>query len=171
MRICRPLSQTFVRLHEEGLIYRSNRLVNWCTQLNTALSNLEVDNKEIPGRTLLDVPGYERKVEFGVLTSFKYPIHGKEGEYITVATTRPETMLGDTAIAVHPNDDRYKHFIETGAKAKYLFIYRLLPIIADNYVDPAFGTGAVKITPTHDPNDFAIGRRHNLEFTNILTDV
>jgi len=164
------VTETFVQLHEEGYIYRSNRLVNWCTQLNTALSNLEVDNKEIPGRTLLDVPGYERKVEFGVLTSFKYPIDGKDGEYVTVATTRPETMLGDTAIAVHPNDDRYKHLVETGGKAKHPFLDRLLPIIADDYVDPDFGTGAVKITPAHDPNDFAIGKRHNLEFINILTD-
>ncbi|KAH7123561.1 valyl-tRNA synthetase-like protein [Dendryphion nanum] len=164
------VTETFVQLHEEGYIYRSNRLVNWCTQLNTALSNLEVDNKEISGRTLLDVPGYERKVEFGVLTSFKYPIDGKEGEYITVATTRPETMLGDTAIAVHPNDDRYKHLVESGAKAKHPFLDRLLPIVADDYVDPEFGTGAVKITPAHDPNDFAIGQRHNLEFINILTD-
>jgi valyl-tRNA synthetase len=164
------VTETFVRLHEEGLIYRSNRLVNWCTQMNTALSNLEVDNKELTGRTLLDVPGYERKVEFGVLTTFKYPIVGKEGSFITVATTRPETMLGDTAIAVHPDDDRYKHLIEAGAKAKHPFLDRLLPIIADSYVDPAFGTGAVKITPAHDPNDFAIGKRHGLEFINILTD-
>ncbi|KAF2008698.1 valyl-tRNA synthetase [Aaosphaeria arxii CBS 175.79] len=164
------VTETFVRLHEKGLIYRSNRLVNWCTQLNTALSNLEVDNKEIPGRTLLDVPGYDRKVEFGVLTSFKYPINGKEGEFIVVATTRPETMLGDTAIAVHPNDSRYKGLVDTGAMAKHPFLDRLLPIIADDYVDPGFGTGAVKITPAHDPNDFAIGKRHNLGFINILTD-
>jgi valyl-tRNA synthetase len=164
------VTETFVRLHEEGLIYRSNRLVNWCTQLNTALSNLEVDNKEISGRTLLDVPGYTRKVEFGVLTTFKYPLAGKEGEYITVATTRPETMLGDTAIAVHPDDDRYKHLVESGAKAKHPFLDRLIPIIADSYVEPEFGTGAVKITPAHDPNDFAIGKRHDLEFINILTD-
>ncbi|RMZ67579.1 hypothetical protein GMOD_00001526 [Pyrenophora seminiperda CCB06] len=164
------VTETFVRLHEEGLIYRSNRLVNWCTQLNTALSNLEVDNKEISGRTLLDVPGYTRKVEFGVLTTFKYPIVGKEGHHIAVATTRPETMLGDTAIAVHPDDDRYKHLVDTGAMAKHPFLDRLLPIIADTYVEPAFGTGAVKITPAHDPNDFAIGKRHNLEFINILTD-
>lgn len=164
------VTETFVRLHEDGLIYPLNRLVNWCTQLNTALLNLEVDNKEISGRTLLDVPGYKRKVEFGVLTSLKYPIDGKQGEYITVATTRPETMLGDTAIAVHPNDDRYKHLIETGVKAKHPFLDRLLPIIANKYVDLAFGTGAVKITPAHDPNDFVIGQRHNLEFINILTD-
>jgi valyl-tRNA synthetase len=161
------VTETFCRLHEEGLIYRSNRLVNWCTQLNTALSNLEVVNKELQGRTLLDVPGYERKVEFGVLTHFKYPIDRSE-EKIEVATTRPETMLGDTAIAVHPNDERYRHLI--GKKAKHPFLDRLLPIIADDYVDPEFGTGAVKITPAHDPNDFEMGVRHNLEFINILND-
>jgi valyl-tRNA synthetase len=161
------VTETFVRLHEEGLIYRSNRLVNWCTQLNTALSNLEVDNKELTGRTLLDVPGYERKVEFGVLTHFKYPIDGTE-EFIEVATTRPETMLGDTAIAVNPKDERYKHLV--GKKAKHPFVDRLMPIIADDYVEAEFGTGAVKITPAHDPNDFAMGQRHNLEFINILSD-
>jgi len=162
------VTETFVRMHEEGFIYRSNRLVNWCTRLNTALSNLEVDNKELKGRTLLDVPGYERKVEFGVLTHFKYPIEGTN-EFIEVATTRPETMLGDTAIAVNPKDERYKHLV--GKKAKHPFVEdRLMPIVADDYVEKDFGTGAVKITPAHDPNDFAIGQRHNLEFINILTD-
>jgi valyl-tRNA synthetase len=161
------VTETFVRLHEEGLIYRSNRLVNWCTQLQTALSNLEVENKELAGRTLLDVPGYDRKVEFGVLTYFKYPIDGST-EFIEVATTRPETMLGDTGIAVHPTDARYQHLI--GKKAKHPFIDRLIPIFGDDYVDPEFGTGAVKITPAHDPNDFAIGQRQKLEFINILND-
>lgn len=144
----KAVTETFVRLHEEGYIYRSNRLVNWCTKLNTALSNLEVDNKDLEGRTLLDVPGYERKVEFGVLTHFKYPIDGLE-EKIEVATTRPETMLGDTGIAVHPQDERYKHLI--GKFAKHPFLDRLLPIFADEYVDKDFGTGAVKMTPAHDP--------------------
>lgn len=131
------------------------------------------------------MPGYDRKVEFGVITHFKYPIDGTD-EFIEVATvsacgggitlyvlitrqTRPETMLGDTAIAVHPNDARYKHLIESKAKAKHPFVDRLLPIIADDYVDREFGTGAVKITPAHDPNDFALGQRHGLEFINILT--
>ncbi|KAF2674470.1 valyl-tRNA synthetase [Microthyrium microscopicum] len=161
------VTETFVRLHEEGLIYRSNRLVNWCTQLRTSLSNLEVENKELTGRTLLDVPGYEKKVEFGVLTFFKYPIEGSS-ETIEVATTRPETMLGDTGIAVHPNDKRYQHLI--GKKAKHPFVDRLLPIFGDDYVDPEFGTGAVKITPAHDQNDFTLGKRHNLDFINILND-
>lgn len=161
------VTETFVRLHEEGLIYRSNRLVNWCTRLNTALSNLEVDNKELTGRTLLDVPGYDRKVEFGVLTHFKYPVEGTD-EHIEVATTRPETLLGDTGVAVHPDDERYKHLV--GKKAFHPIVNRLMPIVADEYVDKDFGTGAVKLTPAHDPNDFNLGKKHNLEFINILTD-
>lgn len=161
------VTETFVRLHEEGYIYRSNRLVNWCTKLNTALSNLEVDNKDLEGRTMLDVPGYDRKIEFGVITHFKYPIEGSE-ETIEVATTRPETMLGDTGIAVHPNDERYKHLV--GKHAKHPFVDRLIPIFADDYVDPEFGTGAVKITPAHDPNDYNLGTKHKLPFINILND-
>lgn len=162
------VTETFVRMHEEGYIYRENRLVNWCGRLNTALSNIEVDNKEIDGPTKIDVPGYDKKIEFGVLTYFKYPIEGT-GEFITVATTRPETMLGDTGIAVNPNDERYKSFI--GKSAKHPFIPdRKLPIFADEYVDKDFGTGAVKITPAHDPNDYKMGKDHNLQFINILTD-
>ncbi|KAI0843014.1 tRNA synthetases class I-domain-containing protein [Hypoxylon sp. FL0890] len=162
------VTETFVKLHEEGIIYRANRLVNWCTKLNTALSNLEVSNKELTGRTFLDVPGYDKKVEFGTIVHFKYPIEGTN-ETIEVATTRPETMLGDTGIAVHPKDERYKHLV--GKNAVHPFIEgRLMPIVADDYVDPEFGTGAVKITPAHDPNDFALGQRHNLQFINILTD-
>ncbi|KAF2155801.1 valyl-tRNA synthetase-like protein [Myriangium duriaei CBS 260.36] len=161
------VTETFVRLHEEGYIYRSNRLVNWCPKLSTALSNLEVDNKEIEGRTMLDVPGYERKIEFGVLTHFKYQIEGGS-ETIEVATTRPETMLGDTGVAVHPNDERYKHLI--GKKIKHPFVDRIIPIFADEYVDPEFGTGAVKITPAHDPNDFNLGKKHDLEFINIMNN-
>ncbi|KAI6779603.1 Valine--tRNA ligase-like protein [Emericellopsis cladophorae] len=162
------VTETFVKLHEEGTIYRANRLVNWCTKLNTALSNLEVQNKELTGRTLLDVPGYEKKVEFGVIVHFKYPIEGSE-ETIEVATTRIETMLGDSGIAVNPKDERYKHLV--GKTAIHPFIEgRKLPIVADDYVDVEFGTGAVKLTPAHDPNDFTLGQRHNLEFINILTD-
>jgi valyl-tRNA synthetase len=162
------VTETFVRLHDEGIIYRANRLVNWCTKLNTSLSNLEVVNKELPGRTLLDVPGYDKKVEFGVIVHFKYKIEGSD-ETIEVATTRVETMLGDTGIAVHPDDERYKHLV--GKNAVHPFIEgRLLPIVADTYVEKEFGTGAVKITPAHDPNDFALGQRHNLKFINILTD-
>ncbi|KAM7205653.1 tRNA synthetases class I (I, L, M and V) domain containing protein [Rhypophila sp. PSN 637] len=159
--------ETFCRLHDEGLIYRSNRLVNWCTQLNTALSGLEVENKEIPGRTLLDVPGYDKKVEFGVLTYFKYPIDGTD-QFIEVATTRPETMLGDSGVAVNPEDSRYTHLV--GKFARHPFTDRLMPIVADTYVDPEFGTGAVKLTPAHDFNDYQLGTRHGLEFINILNE-
>lgn len=166
--LSKAVTETFVKLHEEGLIYRSNRLVNWCTQLNTALSNLEVDNKDLEGRTMLDVPGYDRKIEFGVIVHFKYQIEGSD-ETIEVATTRIETMLGDSGIAVHPKDDRYKHLV--GKKARHPIIAdRLMPIVADDYVDPEFGTGAVKLTPAHDPNDFNLGKKHDLEFINILND-
>ena len=113
--------EAFCRLYDEGYIYRSSRLVNWCTHLNTALSTLEVENKDISGRTLLSVPGYEKKVEFGVLTFFKYPIDGTT-ETIEVATTRPETMLGDSGIAVHPNDLRYAHL--AGKFARHPFTDR-----------------------------------------------
>ncbi|KAL6908446.1 tRNA synthetases class I domain-containing protein [Trichoderma evansii] len=166
--LTKAVMETFVQLHEEGILYRANRLVNWCTKLNTALSNLEVQNKELTGRTLLDVPGYDKKVEFGVIVHFKYPIEGSN-ETLEVATTRIETMLGDTGIAVHPKDPRYTHLI--GKNAVHPFIEgRKLPIIADEYVDMEFGTGAVKLTPAHDPNDFTLGQKHNLEFINILTD-
>ncbi|RAL03634.1 valine--tRNA ligase [Aspergillus ibericus CBS 121593] len=161
------VTETFVRLHEEGIIYRANRLVNWCVALNTSLSNLEVENKEVEGRTLLDVPGYERKVEFGVLTHFCYEIDGTT-ERIEIATTRPETMIGDSGIAVHPDDQRYKHLI--GKFARHPFVDRLMPIVADKDVDPEFGTGAVKITPAHDFNDFNRGKAHNLEFISVLND-
>jgi valyl-tRNA synthetase len=162
------VTDVFVKLHEEGIIYRADRLVNWDSTLMTALSNVEVDNKELPGRTLLDVPGYERKVEFGFILHFKYPIENSD-ETIEVATTRPETMLGDTGIAVHPDDPRYTHLV--GKFAVHPFIEgRRLPIVADTYVDREFGTGAVKLTPAHDTNDFNLGTTHKLEFINILTD-
>ncbi|RVW76640.1 Valine--tRNA ligase [Vitis vinifera] len=146
---------------------RDLRLVNWDCILRTAISDIEVDYEDIKVRTLLKVPGYEKPVEFGVLTSFAYPIEG--GEEIVVATTRVETMLGDTAIAVHPDDERYTRF--HGKFAIHPFNGRKLPIICDAIlVDKNFGTGAVKITPAHDPNDFEVGKRHNLEFINIFTD-
>ncbi|KAL5480308.1 VAS1 [Sanghuangporus weigelae] len=162
--------ETFCRLREAGIIYRANRLVNWCVRLNTTLSNLEVDQKQLTGRTLLNVPGYDakEKFEFGVITSFAYPIEDTD-EKIIVATTRPETMLGDTAIAVHPDDPRYKHL--RGKFARHPFVNRRLPIVTDaEAVDMDFGTGAVKITPAHDPNDYEVGKRHGLEFINILND-
>ncbi|KZT55595.1 hypothetical protein CALCODRAFT_436976 [Calocera cornea HHB12733] len=169
--LSRAVVETFCRLHEEGILYRANRLVNWCVRLNTTLSTLEVDQKQLNGRTLLTVPGYDEKerFEFGVITSFAYPIEGSD-EKIIVATTRPETMLGDTAVAVHPDDLRYKHL--HGKFVSHPFLpNRRIPIITDDIiVDMEFGTGAVKITPAHDPNDYEVGKRHNLEFINILND-
>ncbi|KAI3334888.1 tRNA synthetases class I-domain-containing protein [Ustulina deusta] len=161
----RATMQAFCTLHDEGLIYRSDRLVNWCSNLQTALSSLEVENKEIPGRTLLDVPGYDRKVAFGEMTYFRYPIEGSD-LFVEVATTRPETMLGDTGIAVHPDDKRHAHLV--GKYARHPFTNRLLKIVADTYVDPELGTGAVKLTPAHDYNDYQLGKRHGLDFVNIL---
>ncbi|XP_058071798.1 valine--tRNA ligase, mitochondrial 1 isoform X1 [Magnolia sinica] len=162
------VTEAFVRLYREGLIYRDHRLVNWDCVLRTAISDIEVDYKDIKERTLLKVPGYENPVEFGVLTSFAYPLDEGLGE-IVVATTRVETMLGDTAIAVHPEDKRYSHL--HGKFAVHPFNGRKLPIICDaKLVDPEFGTGAVKITPAHDPNDFEVGKRHDLEFINIFSD-
>jgi valyl-tRNA synthetase len=164
----RAVVEAFVRLFDDGTIYRANRLVNWCVALNTTLSNLEVDNKEIAGRTQLSVPGYKDNVEFGVLTSFAYPVEDSD-EKLIVATTRPETMFGDTAVAVHPQDARYKHL--HGKFVIHPFLGRRIPIITDDVaVDMEFGTGAVKITPSHDPNDYDVGKRHNLQFINIMND-
>ncbi|CEP20056.1 hypothetical protein [Parasitella parasitica] len=162
--------ENFIRLHRDGIIYRANRLVNWCVQLNTTLSNLEVDNKEIEAHTLMSVVGYDKneRFEFGVLNEFAYQVEGSV-ERLVVATTRIETMLGDTAIAVHPNDERYKHL--HGKYVVHPFLDRRIPIVTDDIaVDMEFGTGAVKITPAHDFNDYEVGKRHNLEFINLLND-
>uniref|UniRef100_A0A060TC23 Valine--tRNA ligase, mitochondrial n=1 Tax=Blastobotrys adeninivorans TaxID=409370 RepID=A0A060TC23_BLAAD len=160
--------EAFVTLFEDGTIYRASRLVNWCVALNTTLSNLEVENKEIPGKTLLSVPGYQDKVEFGVITSFAYPVENSD-EKLIVATTRPETMFGDTGVAVHPDDPRYKHL--HGKYVIHPFLGTRIPIITDSEaVDMEFGTGAVKITPAHDPNDYETGKRNKLEFVNIMND-
>ena len=142
--------KVFVSLYRDGLIYRDTRLVNWDTKLQTAVSDLEVQQIEINGH----------------LWHFKYPIEGFENKYITIATTRPETMLGDTAIAVHPDDERYRDLI--GRHAVLPIVGRRIPIIADEYADPETGSGAVKITPAHDFNDYEVGRRHGLEMINIL---
>ncbi|CAR24280.1 valine--tRNA ligase [Lachancea thermotolerans CBS 6340] len=166
--LSKSVTEAFVRLHEEGIIYRASRLVNWSVKLNTAISNLEVENKDVKARTLLSVPGYDEKVEFGVLTSFAYPVVDSD-EKLIVATTRPETMFGDTGIAVHPDDPRYKHL--HGKFVQHPFLPRKIPIFCDSEaVDMEFGTGAVKMTPAHDQNDYNTGKRHNLEFINVLTD-
>jgi valyl-tRNA synthetase len=146
--------EAFVRLYEKKLIYRGPRLINWSPGLKTAVSDLEVEYSQEPG----------------TLYYFKYMLapdgEGTEGEYIPVATTRPETILGDTAVAVHPDDPRYQRFV--GRKAIVPILGRLIPVIADDYVTREFGTGALKITPAHDPNDYKIGERHHLEFIPML---
>ncbi|GJP57447.1 hypothetical protein CLOP_g46 [Closterium sp. NIES-67] len=177
-KLSRAVTEAFVQLHDQGLIYRDNRLVNWDCVLRTAISDIEVEYHDLKGRTHLPVPGYDKPVEFGAITSFAYPLEADsaQGEgseealkEIVVATTRPETMLGDTAVAVHPDDPRYKAL--HGKFAVHPFSGRRIPIVCDaELVDMAFGTGAVKITPAHDPNDFATGKRHSLEFINIFTD-
>lgn len=163
----KAVTEAFVRLYDDGSIYRSSRLVNWSCALRSAISDIEVDKIDVPGRTFLSIPGYNDKVEFGVLISFSYKIENSNDEII-VATTRIETMLGDTAIAVHPNDERYRHL--HGKYAVHPFTSRRLPIVTDQYVEIEFGTGAVKITPAHDPNDYEIGKRHNLPFITIFDD-
>ncbi len=142
--------KVFVTLYREGLIYRDKRLVNWDPRFHTAISDLEVEQKEINGH----------------LWHFRYPIEGEEGRFITVATTRPETMLGDTAVAVHPEDERYKDLV--GRHAILPLVGRRIPIVADDYADPEQGSGAVKITPAHDFNDFEVGKRHDLEMINVF---
>uniref|UniRef100_A0A671P2A0 valine--tRNA ligase n=1 Tax=Sinocyclocheilus anshuiensis TaxID=1608454 RepID=A0A671P2A0_9TELE len=161
------VQEAFIRMHEEGVIYRSKRLVNWSCTLNSAISDIEVDKKELTGRALLPVPGYNEKVEFGVLVSFSYKVEGSDEE-VVVATTRIETMLGDTAVAVHPNDSRYQHL--KGKMVVHPFCDRKMPIVFDDFVDMSFGTGAVKITPAHDHNDYEVGERHKLPFINILDE-
>ncbi|GAB9470121.1 Valine-trna ligase [Globisporangium polare] len=166
----RAVRHTFCKLWEEKLIYRATRMINWSCRLKTALSEIEVDYIDIEKRTKMAVPGHspERKYEFGVLTSFGYQVEGSD-EQIIVATTRLETMLGDTGVAVHPEDPRYTHL--HGKFVIHPFNGRRIPIILDAVlVDMAFGTGAVKITPAHDPNDYECGKRNNLEFINVLTD-
>lgn len=167
-QLCRAVTEAFVRLHEDGSIYRSSRLVNWSCTLRSAISDIEVDKIDIPGRTFLSIPGYKDKVEFGVLVSFAYRIDDSTNEEIVVATTRIETMLGDTAVAVHPADERYKHL--HGKFVKHPFCARRLPIVCDEFVEKEFGTGAVKITPAHDPNDYEVGKRHNLPFITIFNE-
>src|SRR6185295_284917 len=147
--LSRAVIKVFVQLYKEKLVYKDKRLVNWDPKLLTAISDLEVQQVEIKGH----------------LWQFKYPIEGSD-EFITVATTRPETMLGDTGVAVHPADERYKHLV--GKHAILPLVGRRIPIIADEYSDPEKGTGAVKITPAHDFNDFEVGRRHDLPRINVL---
>ena len=150
--LSKAVVEVFVRLYDEGLIYRGKRLVNWDPALQTSLSDLEVVSAEEPGH----------------LWHFRYPVAGGGSEYLTVATTRPETMLGDTAVAVHPDDKRYVHLI--GREVLLPLAERRIPVIADRYVDMAFGTGVVKITPAHDFNDYDLGRRHALPLLQVMDE-
>jgi valyl-tRNA synthetase len=149
--LSRAVREVFVRLYEEGLIYRGRYIVNWCPRCITAISDLETIYEERQGH----------------LWHIRYPVAGSD-EYIVVATTRPETMLGDTAVAVHPDDARYRHLV--GRKVRLPLMEREIPVIADAYVDREFATGVVKVTPAHDPNDFEAGKRHNLPEVDVMTD-
>ena len=150
--LSRAVREVFVRLHERGLVYRGRYIINWCPRCGTALSNEEAEHRDHTGR----------------LHRIRYELEGEEGRFVEVATTRPETMLGDTGLAVHPDDERYADLV--GRTAILPLVGRSLPIVADEYVDPEFGSGVVKVTPAHDPNDFEIGQRHDLEALDVMTD-
>ncbi|MGB4658908.1 MAG: valine--tRNA ligase [Mobilitalea sp.] len=147
----KAVNEVFIKLYSEGYIYKGSRIINWCPVCQTSISDAEVEHEE----------------QTGHFWHIKYPIVGEDG-FVEIATTRPETMLGDTAVAVHPDDKRYQHLI--GKMVLLPLVYRQIPIIADYYVDKDFGTGVVKITPAHDPNDFEVGKRHNLPEINIMND-
>ena len=148
----KAVEEVFINLYNKGLIYKGNRIINWCPVCKTSISDAEVIHEN----------------QAGHFWHMKYEIVGEPGRYVEFATTRPETMLGDTAVAVNPNDDRYKDII--GKKVLLPFVNREIPVVADEYVDMEFGTGVVKITPAHDPNDFEVGKRHNLKVINVLND-
>ena len=148
----RAVEEVFVKLYEKGWIYKGSRIINWCPKCQTSLSDAEVEHED----------------QNGFFWHINYPIVGEEGRFVEIATTRPETMLGDTAVAVNPEDERYKDLI--GKTLKLPLTDREIPVIADEYVDKEFGTGCVKITPAHDPNDFEVGKRHSLPEINIMND-
>ena len=152
----KAVTEVFCKMHEKGYIYKGSRIINWCPVCNTSISDAEVEYE--------DQAGHFWHIQYPVLNE-----DGTEsGEYLTFATTRPETMLGDTAVAIHPDDERYTHL--KGKKVKLPIVNRVIPIVEDTYVDMEFGTGVVKITPAHDPNDFEVGKRHNLPIINIMND-
>ena len=146
------VEEVFVKLYEKGYIYKGSRIINWCPVCQTSISDAEVEHED----------------QAGHFWHINYPIAGEEGRFVEIATTRPETLLGDTAVAVNPEDERYKDLI--GKMLKLPLTDREIPVIADEYVDKEFGTGCVKITPAHDPNDFEVGKRHNLEEITIMND-
>ncbi len=148
----KAVEEVFVRLHKKGYIYKGNRIINWCPVCGTSISDAEVDHEDQKGH----------------FWHILYPVEGEEGRFVEIATTRPETMFGDTAVAVHPEDERYQDLI--GKTLILPIVGRKIPVVADAYVDKEFGTGCVKITPAHDPNDFEVGKRHNLELVNVMND-
>ena len=148
----KAVQEVFIKLYEKGLIYKGSRIVNWCPVCNTSISDAEVEHEE----------------QAGHFWHINYPVVGEPGRYVEIATTRPETLLGDSALAVNPDDERYTDLV--GKEVELPLTDRTIPIIADPYVDKEFGTGVVKITPAHDPNDFEVGKRHNLPEINILND-
>jgi valyl-tRNA synthetase len=146
------VAEVFIRLYDKGLIYRGRYIINWCPRCQTALSDEESEHREVKGK----------------LYHLRYPVKGEPGRHVVVATTRPETMLGDTAVAVNPKDERYTDLV--GKTLILPILNREIPVVADDFVDPKFGTGCVKVTPAHDPNDFMMGQRHNLPQVNVMTD-
>ena len=148
----KAVQEVFIKLYEKGYIYKGSRIINWCPVCQTSISDAEVEHED----------------QDGFFWHINYPVVGEEGQFVEIATTRPETLLGDTAVAVNPEDERYKHLI--GKRLKLPLTDREIPVVADEYVDKEFGTGCVKITPAHDPNDFEVGKRHNLPEINIMND-
>ena len=148
----KAVQEVFIKLYEKGYIYKGSRIINWCPVCQTSISDAEVEHED----------------QDGFFWHINYPVVGEEGKFVEIATTRPETLLGDTAVAVNPDDDRYKDIV--GKMLKLPLTDREIPVIADEYVDKEFGTGCVKITPAHDPNDFEVGKRHNLPEINIMND-
>jgi valyl-tRNA synthetase len=164
----KAVKEAFCRFYEKGILFRDKRLINWSCKLKSAISDIEVEHEDIEGGAMIEVPGHtkQKKYQFGMFTEFAYRVQDSE-ELLIVATTRLETMLGDVAVAVHPKDERYKHL--HGKFVVHPFHERLIPIILDDVlVDMELGTGAVKITPAHDPNDYECGKRHNLPFITVL---
>ena len=148
----KAVEEVFCKLHDKGLIYKGSRIINWCPVCQTSISDAEVEHEEQEGH----------------FWHIKYPIAGEDNQFVEIATTRPETLLGDSAVAVHPDDERYQHLI--GKNVILPLVNREIPVVADSYVDKEFGTGVVKITPAHDPNDFEVGKRHNLPEINVMND-
>ncbi|KAL1456591.1 hypothetical protein WDU94_001310 [Cyamophila willieti] len=167
-KLSRAVTEAFLILHDAGDIYRSERLVHWSCTLKSAISDIEVDKVELTGRTPLRVPGYSNPIEFGVLASFAYKLADGSGDEIVVATTRIETLFADVAVAVHPEDERYKAYI--GKLLVHPFCDRKIPVVADSFVEKDFGTGAVKISPGHDHNDYEVAQRLGLPLITVLNE-